>query len=420
MSASQSVRLPVDKLVVGLMVDIELSWSKHPFLFSKFKITSKADIAVIKQLGLTEVTVFPGQSSKPVEVVEEPAAKPEAIESTKVAENKWKAKNSKLEQADKFRKKRSKIAKKYKEHAAKVRKMTHELKTEPANAIHNAAELVESMAAEFDTDNDLLTSLVNLGAGQHTLYNHCINVTILSLSLASVRGIRGESLRLLARGAILHDVGKVELPGPILTKTTKLTAPEAAVYRQHSQIGRRLCELVEETPKEVLEIIELHHEYLDGSGFPHQKKSKELSELTKIVCIANTYDNLCNPRNPAETMTPKIALATMYSKYKGKLDHELVQCFISTLGVFPPGSVVQLNDGSIGLVICVDPHQMLKPEILLYHPDIPPLQALIVDLKEQSDLTIEKVLKAGEYPSRVYEYLGVEQRLGVMASAMPQ
>ena len=417
MSTKRKIKLPTEKLLVGLMVDLELSWTQHPFLFSKFKIKSKADIAVIKQLGLKEVTVFPDQSD--IQVAQEDKSEPNLTKETepkKLADQQWKEKNAKLEKADEYRKKRSNIAKKYKEHAAKVRKLTHELKTEPANAIHNAKELVNSMAAEFDSENDILTNLVNLGGGQHTMYNHCINVTILSLSLANVRGIRGDQLRTLARGALLHDVGKVELPGPIINKKTKLTAPEMGVYRQHPQIGRRLCELVGDTPGEVLDIIELHHEYLDGSGYPYQRKDEAISELVKIVAVANTYDNLCNPINPQLAMTPKVALATMYSKYKDKLDNELVQSFISTLGIYPPGSVVSLSDDSIGLVVSVDPHEMLKPEILLYNPDIPPLQALIIDLKEQTDMKIEKVLKPGEYPKRVYEYLGVEERIGYMTS----
>ena len=417
MSQKRKIKLPVHKLLVGLMVDLELSWTQHPFLFSKFKISSKADIAVIKQLGLTEVTVFPEQSDIQVAQQSKKDKEPEVEEKPKeLTEKKWEAKRTRIERADKYRKKRSSVAKKYKEQAAMVRKLTHELKTEPANAIHNAIELVDTIAEEFDRENDFLTNLVNLGSGQHTLYNHNINVTILSMSLASVRGIRGEQLRLLARGALLHDVGKVELPGPILNKKTKLNKAELGVYRQHSQIGRRLCELAQDTPKEVLQIIELHHEFLDGSGFPHQYKSDQIPELVRIVAVANTYDNLCNPPDISTALTPKIALATMYSKYKDQLDHELVQCFISTLGVYPPGSVVRLNDESIALVVSVDPRDMLSPEVLLYNPDIPPLQALIINLKEHDDLKIDKVLRPGQYPKRVYEYLGIEERLGYMTS----
>jgi len=416
MKQSKKIKLPVDKLLVGFMVDLELTWTQHPFLFSKFKIDSKNDIAVIKQLGLKEVTVFPEQSD--IEVAHQAQSDGSTNEAPqKLFDQQWRTKNSKLERADKYRKKRSSVAKKYKERATMMRKLTRELKTEPANAIHNASDLVESIAVDFDNQNELLTNLVNLGGGQHTMYNHCINVTILSMNLANACGVSGDELRLLARGALLHDVGKIELPDTIVNKAGKLSKAEFGVYQQHTQTGRRLCELTQETPAAVLQIIESHHEFLDGSGFPKQLKEEQISKLTRIVTIANTYDNLCNPADSEHAMTPKVALATMYSRFKDKLDNKLVQTFISTLGIYPPGSVVSLSDESIGLVISVDPKQMLSPEVLLYNPEIPVLQALIINLQEYPDLKIEKVLKPNEYPKRIYEYLGVEERLGYMTSS---
>jgi len=417
MAKQRKIRLPVEKLLVGFMVDLELSWTKHPFLFSKFKIQSKADITIIKQLDLKEVTVFPDQSDRKVAQQSQSEKSPQAQKpADKIAEEMWQDKKLKLEEADKYRKKRSGVAKKYKEQAAKVRKLTHALKTEPANAIHNAAELVDSLAADFDSKNDILTNLVNLGNGQHTMYNHCINVTILSMNLANSQGIEGDQLRLLARGALLHDVGKIELPGPIINKKTPLNNAEMGVYKQHAQVGKRLCELSQDTPLKVLKIVELHHEFLDGTGYPNQYKGEQIPQLARIVAVANMYDNLCNPPDIKKTLTPKIALATMYSKYKDKLDHKLVQSFISTMGVYPPGSVVSINDGSIGLVVSVDPEDMLNPEVLIYNPDIPPLQALIINLQEHDDLKIEQVLKPGQYPKRVYEYLGIQERVGYMTS----
>jgi putative nucleotidyltransferase with HDIG domain len=419
MTSEKKIRLSIDKLLVGFMVDLELSWTKHPFLFSKFKIESQSDIEIIKQLDLKEVTVFPEQSD--VKVAQQSQSQSDnPAESEKsaqaIADKKWQDKKNSMEQADVYRKKRSSIARKYKEQAAKVKKLTNALKTEPANAIRDATELIDSLAGDFDNQNDILTNLVNLGNGQHSSYNHCINVTILSMSLATVQGIKGDELKLLARGALLHDVGKIELPGTIANKKTALNKAELGIYRQHAQVGRRLCELVEGSPDAVLEIIESHHEFLDGKGFPNQYKANKISTAARIVAIANMYDNLCNPADVNKAMTPKIALATMYSKFKEKLDHKLVQSFISTMGVYPPGSVVILSDENIGLVISVDPKDMLNPEVLIYNPDIPPLQALIINLHDHNDIKVEKVLKPGQYPKRVYEYLGIKERLGYMTS----
>ncbi len=416
MSNKRKIKLPVNKLLVGFMVDLELPWTKHPFIFSKFKISSQSDIQAIIQLGLKDVTVFPDQSD--IEIAHKSQSETVIAEETpsQIVKDKWKKKNEQIDQADAYRNKRINVAKKYKAHAAKVKKLTHELKTSPANAIRDAAKLVDEMASEFESHTNLFTNLVNLGSGQHTMYNHCMNVTILSLNLAVARGIRGEKLRWLARGALLHDVGKVELPGVVLNKKAPLNKAEKGVYQQHPKLGRKLCELVEGMPQDVLNIIELHHEFVDGTGFPNQLAGEKIPEVVRIVSIANIYDNLCNSADTTKSLPPKIALATMYSKLKDKLDIELIQTFISTLGVFPPGSVVSLNDESIGLVVSVDPKDMLNPEVLLYNPEIPRSKALIINLKEHPEIKIEKVLKAGEYPKRVFEYLGIEERVGLMIS----
>ena len=417
MAGARKIKLPVQKLLIGLMVDIELPWTKHPFLFSKFKISTKEEIAIIKKLGLREVSVFPEQSDIQASTEKEvPPVVPDT-ESQALTDEQWEDKNSKLELAEKYRTKRRVVDKKYKEQAMMVRNITKDMKSSPANAIRDAMELVDFMAAEFESQNDILTNLVNLGGGQHTLYNHSINVMVLSMSLAHAQGIKGNDFRILARGALLHDVGRIEVPGQIINKVGALTRAELGVYQQHAGHGRRLCELVEDPREELLEIVELHHEYLDGTGYPHKLKADKIPQAVRIVAIANTYDNLCNPTNAKLTLTPKIALATMYSKFKDKLDHALVQKFISIMGVYPPGSVVSLNDESLGVVVSVDPKAMMTPEVLVYNPDIPPTKALILNLAEHPDLKIVRVLKPSQCPKRVFNYLGIQERMGYMTSS---
>lgn len=416
MANHKKIKLPVDKLLIGLMVDVELSWTQHPFLFSKFKIRSNSEIAIIKKLGLTEVTVFPDQSDIQVGAPVERPTEVSEKESETLEEEQWEDKNSKLENAEKYRTKRRTVDKRYKDQAMAVRNLTKDLKSSPANAIRDAIDLVDSMVGDFDNENDILTNLVNLGSGQHTLYNHSINVMVLSMTLAHANGLRGNDFKLLARGALLHDVGKIEVPGPIINKKTALSRAEMGVYKQHALLGRKLCERVEDPREELLEVIELHHEYLDGSGYPNGHKGDKIPLFARIVAVANTYDNLCNPPNSTRAMTPKIALATMYSKFKDKLDHELVQKFISIMGIYPPGSVVSLNDESLGVVVSVDPKAMMTPEVLVYNPEIPANKALILNLAEHPDLKIVRVLKPSQCPKRVFNYLGIQERMGYMTS----
>ena len=409
-SKEEVVMVPVERLAVGLYVDLELPWNKHPFLFSRFKIAAPADIAAIREIGLSEVKVLPKKSDVPIP--EAPQAEAEVEVDATTFNDAWRDKAAHLKRAQQYRDDRAKVAQGYRERAQLVRNIAQDLKARPANAIHHADRIVEGFAADFENSSDFLTNLVNLGSGEHSFPNHSINVTVLSLILASAEGIKGDELRHIGMGALLHDVGKVEVPAKILMKKGKLNKVEIQMLHQHPAFGRRLSERSGSLAPQVLDIIEQHHEFLDGKGYLKQLKGEQLGPLVRIVTVCNTYDKLCNPRNSAVALTPKSALALMYTRYQEKLDKHLVERFIRTMGIFPPGTVVKLNDGKIGMVVAADSRDLLKPELLLYSEDIPRSQALIVKLREHEELNIEEVLKPGEYPSRINEYLGADNRIG--------
>ena len=408
-------KISVDQLVKGLYIDLELSWTEHPFMFAQFKIKSDKDIQVIKGLGLKEVTVFPDRSDFDIHAEDE--TEEPAEQANEALDEMWQEKKDQIEKADFYRAKREKVTKRYKEQAKKVKKIVSDIKTQPANALHNVDEVVEDLASNFENEGDMLTNLVNLGSGSHTEYNHAVNVTMLSLMLGKALDLSKEELQQLGMGALLHDIGKIDVPSSILMKKGPLTQPEAKILQLHATAGRKLAERVRNFSNDILAIIENHHEYLDGTGYPNHLMSTHISKLVRIVSVVNVYDNLCNPTDPTKAVTPKTALAMMYSKYKDKLDRQVVETFIHTLGVYPPGTVVRLSDESIGLVIAADATAALKPEVLLYNPDIPREQAISINLKDHDELSIKDVLRPTEYPARVYEYLGIEERLGYLVES---
>lgn len=405
----KTIKLPVDQLRLGMFVDLELGWSKHPFLFARFKLTNAKDIQTIKGLGLEQVTVIPAKSDR--DAISKPVPKTDQLppqDTDKMVADKQES----VSKAQGYRDRHNSVAAKYREQSEKMKQIAKALNSEPANALHDADEVVEGLAAEFEGSENLLTNLVNLGSGEHSFYNHNVNVTVLSLMLGSAIGLKGEALRQLAMGALFHDIGKITLPSQIVSKMGPLTTPEVNVLRQHPTQGRKLTERIRNLPQIAAAIIEFHHEFLDGSGYPHGIGGARIPKQVQIVSICNLYDNLCNARMPKDSLTPKVALAVMFKRYKGKLDDKLLQTFIHTMGVYPPGSVVQLNDDSIGLVVAVNPKALLRPELLLYNPEVPKKEALIVNLEDHPELDVVNVLKPGEYPSRIYEYLGIEERLG--------
>lgn len=406
-AGERKVKISVDRLVPGLYIDLERSWMHHPFLFSKFKLKSVQEISIIQGLGIKEVTVFPDRSDTKI-------PEPDPVKATQVVTEKilWDEKNRKVDLATQYRSNRHRIALRYQDTVKQIKNLTLDLKTAPANAVRDAHQVVLDMAKAFQKDGDVLINLVNLSDQRFTMYNHALNVTVLSLYMGSTMGLDQEALRRLGMGAVMHDIGKAAVPDKILMKREALNTSELKLLQSHPLLGSRLIQKIDTLQPEVLTIIEQHHELLDGSGYPKGLKDAEISQMARIVAVANLYDNLCNPPDVKDAMTPKNAMATLFQKYKNKLDGQIVQKFIQVMGVYPPGTVVKLSDGSFALVVAVDPSALLKPQVLLYHEDIPRNEAVMIDMRQHDDLSIAEVLRPGQYPDRVFAYLGIQERVG--------
>ncbi len=414
--------IPADHLEIGLFVDLELGWSRHPFAFTRFMIRSEEQIDIIRRLIPGKVKIYPSRCAEYVLIsqigesydpTEPPARALRDVEIDSLLAEKLVLK----ERAAAMKVRRREMIREYHEKTRQIKDITNDMKQRPANAIHNIDALVEDLSSIFDGEDNLLTKLVDLNSNEYTDFNHTTNVTMLSLMLGKAVGIAGESLKVLATGALLHDIGKIDVPAAIKLKTTELTSAEQAIFRKHPAAGRNLVDRVRTMHREITNIIEQHHEFLDGSGYPNNLRANQLSKMVRLVAITNLYDNLCNPPDVNAAMTPKNALAILYKHYEGRLDATLVARLIEILGVYPPGTVVQLNDEQLGLVISAKPGGKLKPDVLIYDPSVPKQQALIVCLSDFNDIEIVKALRPGEYPREIHDYFGIQDRIGYMVES---
>lgn len=427
MGQAKTIKVGIDQLKPGLYIDLELPWTQHPFLFRRFLIKTEAEISVIKTLKVSQVTVYPDRCQNEIPAAsgsddtKEDDAKQTAQTSRSVmgSEDKlWSGKQDRIDQAAQYRSQRHSAAKRYQETVKKVKNLTRDLAGAPANAMRDAHEVIEHMADAFNEEGDVLVNLVNLQSSSFSHYNHSLNVTVLSMLVGHSLGLEREDLHMLGLGAVLHDIGKVALPGKLLMPQIELSKSEQKLLQTHPAVGERLASRMQALDPKVGAIIGQHHEMIDGSGFPQGLQGKQIGLLARIVAIANLYDNLCNPPNPDRALTPKAAMALLFAKYKERLDGKLVQRFIQTMGVYPPGTVVELSDDSIGLVVAVDSRALLRPQVLLYNPDIPRNEALLIDLSQHAEIEVKNVLKPGDYPKRIYDYLGITERLGYFCNPL--
>jgi hypothetical protein len=157
--------------------------------------------------------------------------------------------------------------------------------------------------------------------------------------------------------------------------------------------------------------IAQHHELADGTGYPSRVKVESIGTGGRILSLVNRYDNLCNPSRTATALTPHESLSLIFSQMKSRFDSVTLSAFIRMMGVYPPGSVVQLIDDRFAIVTSVNSARPLKPRIIVHEPGVPKHEALIVDLEHMPFLGIRRSLKPSALPSATLEYLAPRQRI---------
>lgn len=402
----------VEQLEVGMYVYIDLKWFQHPFAFNNFKIKDAEQIATIRGLGLKRVRFDPSRSdSKPsAREAEQSAAAVVADEPVLKEHPALAAKRALIEKIKVQREAAARIEHAFVDTAKTIRDVEKNLLSDPEKTVAQASKLVGQIADSILSAPELAIHVMGDKIGGEELYFHALNVTMLSLMVAREIRLPQEAVQPLGMGALFHDVGRREIPDKVLMKMEPLTQAEQNLYEMHCQygidIGRKLGFL-----PAVLAIIGEHHELYDGSGYPKGLKGEAINLLARIVAIANYYDKLCNPVNVLNALTPHEALATMFAKLRTRFDSRLLQVFVRCLGVYPPGTVVQLSNGVIGMVATINTARPMKPMVVVYDAEIPKDEALLVDLEGEVEVNIAKALRPGQLPREIYTYLNPRKQV---------
>lgn len=194
---------------------------------------------------------------------------------------------------------------------------------------------------------------------------HCINVAVLSIAFGAHLGYSKEQLRIIGLGALLHDIGKMRTPPHILDKPGRLTAEEFALMKRHPVDGYEIMKATNEIPAQALQIIRYHHERISGRGYPDGLCGEQISTAVMVVAICDVYDAITSDRIYHHGVPPDQGLHTMYQIAPADFGRELVQEFIRCIGIYPVGSLVELGNGAVGVVMTKDPQNKLRPVVML-------------------------------------------------------
>jgi HD-GYP domain-containing protein (c-di-GMP phosphodiesterase class II) len=418
-----SAMIAVDDLRVGMFVHLDLGWWAHPFALSNFKLTTTEQIATLRGLGLKEVRWSPEKSAVESESTAPPPAVAEAaIEAPAAAPASLPAAvpvpidaalqaraQRRREQLAAQREANRVCARQYNEAADSWKAAMDQVVDKSESARETTEGLTRALLIKMMVDGELcIRVLSEVHADRATA--HALNVAVVSLLMGRVFGFSATEMLDVGVGALLHDVGKLELPERARLPDSQAPAAEQALYREHVARGVAQGKRLGLSPGAML-VLAQHHEMADGSGFPQKLNVDRMTAAARIVALVNRYDNLCDPAVPAHALTPHEALSLIFAQTRSKFDASMLNAFIRMMGVYPPGSVVQLTDDRFALVTNVNSSRPLKPRVLVFDPQVPADEALQINLEHHADLGIRRSLRPQQLPPEALKYLSPRQRV---------
>jgi len=231
-------------------------------------------------------------------------------------------------------------------------------------------------------------SVVDIKSKTDYLYEHQINVCVLSIYLGRKLGLTNEKIIHLAKAALIYDYGNFLIDESFVLEDRKLTHEEIEKMQKHTQKAFDFFKKnTEFTITEILPALE-HHERVDGKGYPMGKKKDEIHLFSKIIAITDAYDSLTSDRPFRKAYPQSEALELLMGSAGRAYDFELTKLFVQNIVPYPNGTKVMLSNKKIGFVINQNVELPLRPKIIVTNDS----RIGLVDLKNEMDITIKKVI----------------------------
>jgi HD-GYP domain-containing protein (c-di-GMP phosphodiesterase class II) len=392
-------RIDVKDLRIGMYVaELDRPWLASDFLFQGFLIREEKDLVRIREVcDHVFIDVEKGDAPGGVEddptwvydnLEEAPSHKPVTVD----------ARTEFREEVSRAREARDRAGK-YLDHIFHDARLGEIVRTDEAREV--VAGLVETVSGNPNAS----LWLNSLRQRHQRVATHCMNVCVLAAAFARHLGYEQAQIEDIGVGALLHDIGILDVGTEIIEKAEPLTADERGEILKHPERGHVQVSATPGIGPMALNVIRHHHERINGQGYPSGLSGNDIPREALVVAVVDIYDNVTSDRPFAKAITPHGALSLLRQLGPEELGTDLVQEFIRCIGIYPAGSLVELANGAVGVVASHTQNSRLRPVVmLLIDPDgktLPQRPMVNLDSLAKTDGSagwqIDRVVSPGEY-----------------------
>lgn len=390
-----------ESLRLGMQIWIDLPWYKHPFPKNRFKLATQKQLHTIRTLKLGCLFYHPTLSDPELATVPNDAPPQERtglhalIEDQEAIAEPATPKPSltprlALQQANTL----------YSQTLRRSREALKQIADGKAVGAIGAKAVVSQFTQQLMQPEASLgvADVIHLNGMDQAQAVHGLNTCLLALLVGRDLELSANDLTLLGLAGLMHDMGEQRLPSSIRFKREPLARAELKAFQRHPIYSKDLILVLPSIPPEIAGIVEQHHEHLDGNGYPYGLPAAQIHPLAQILTVVDEYQDLVSPHFTQDRLQPNQALSELYVKRQASLSIKVITALVRVLSVYPPGTLVELSDGSIGVVSNVNPVNRLRPIVLVYESTDHNVATHIVDLSEQSALTILRMVQISELP----------------------
>ncbi len=253
------------------------------------------------------------------------------------------------------------------------------------------------LAEDLVRNPSVAFSLGKVHEADEYTFVHSFNVAVLTGYLAN-RMHPGDRtfINKMVLGALLHDTGKAKIPTDILNKPGPLTQEEFQIMKGHPKLGIDLAREVGVSDPDILAVIGGHHEKWSGKGYPDGTSGTQIPEAARISAVADVFDALTAKRVYKSSMSSRNAITIILKDAGVHFDVKIARELLTSIGLYPPGSIVALSDGRVGVVVSGGGRDLVRPLILLKSSMRKDGEPIFIDLKTAKDLCIARYLGHGD------------------------